>query len=593
MTIPQKAWLSWVGVGLLAVLCGVLAFLQYRWIGEVADAEKTRLHEDLQTRLSLLRRNFDDQIGNACYAFVPTAETIDKLGRQEAYLDQYRRAAEPHRQLISRIALAVPQDRDIDLLTLNLNRNRFESADWPAGWSAMRQRILSRWNGEPPETRTVENPALIELPRFGAAKFAEPGRMREQEWLIVELNLPYIRETILPGMIQRYLGDSGKLDYDARVVVTGSPWEEVYQTPGGDRFSDSDAAVAILDLHRMPMPPLRKPMEPNREGPRLIHPAGGVPVTQYTRLRAEIVVGPPGDSGRGSWLLMVHHRAGSLETIVAQARRRNIALSGGILLLILASVVLLTRVTRQQQQVAEIQMNFVAGVSHELRTPLTVIRTAAYNLRGKLAQSPDHVERYGKLIQDESEKLGALVEQVLRYGNANAGRVIQDRQPVEIGNLIEECLRSSQAAIDGAGVAVEKRLSPDLPLVLADAVALKHALQNLVDNALKYGTEGHRWIGIFVSSAGGSAIEIRVADKGPGIPKEERDHIFDPFYRGRNATRDQIHGTGLGLNLVKKIVEAHGGTIQVKSASMQGTEFILRIPAAPPETQDEFAHSLG
>jgi signal transduction histidine kinase len=76
-------------------------------------------------------------------------------------------------------------------------------------------------------------------------------------------------------------------------------------------------------------------------------------------------------------------------------------------------------------------------------------------------------------------------------------------------------------------------------------------------------------------------VEIRVADRGPGIPEEEQRRIFDPFFRGSRAIQNQVHGTGLGLSLVKKIVEAHGGSIHVKSAPMRGTEFILRIPAAP------------
>ena len=75
------------------------------------------------------------------------------------------------------------------------------------------------------------------------------------------------------------------------------------------------------------------------------------------------------------------------------------------------------------------------------------------------------------------------------------------------------------------------------------------------------------------------AVEIRVADHGPGIPEDEQEHVFDAFFRGRRAIQDQIHGTGLGLNLVKKIIEAHGGTIRVESEAMKGTEFIIRLPA--------------
>jgi signal transduction histidine kinase len=115
-------------------------------------------------------------------------------------------------------------------------------------------------------------------------------------------------------------------------------------------------------------------------------------------------------------------------------------------------------------------------------------------------------------------------------------------------------------------------------------VALQHALQNLIGNAAKYGTAGGNWIGVFASQTRDkeqAVVEIRVADRGPGIPQDEQKHIFEPFFRGRRAVEDQIHGAGLGLNLAKKIVEAHGGSIRVQSEPMKGTEFTVRIPAAP------------
>ena len=117
-------------------------------------------------------------------------------------------------------------------------------------------------------------------------------------------------------------------------------------------------------------------------------------------------------------------------------------------------------------------------------------------------------------------------------------------------------------------------------------MALKQALQNLLHNAAKYDSGDTHWVGVSASRTGGEAnpaVEIRVADRGPGIPADEQAHIFEPFFRGRRALQDQIHGTGLGLNLARKIIEAHGGSIQVRSAAMKGAEFVVRLPAVPAD----------
>jgi signal transduction histidine kinase len=201
------------------------------------------------------------------------------------------------------------------------------------------------------------------------------------------------------------------------------------------------------------------------------------------------------------------------------------------------------------------------------------MRTAGHNLRGRVAGDPERVHTYGALVEEQAGKLAAIVDQVLSFANTNAGRAIGAREPLELAEIINE-------ALEGPLAAVEKHVPAGLPLVAGDRTTLRHAIRNLVDNAVKYGREG---VSIAVDG-NEEAVEIRVEDHGPGIPSDELPHLFDPFYRGKKAVEDQIHGTGLGLCLTKRIVEAHDGSIRVQSAPGKGTRFIVRLPSLQPET---------
>jgi signal transduction histidine kinase len=562
MQIPRfrKLWLSWSIVGLLALLCIALAIVQNRWIYQLSVAERDRLHATLQGDLTRLGQEIDRTVSLSCAALTPSFEDISRLGSQMACTRQYQRWKETHERVFGRIGLVIWNEPAPELYLLDLDTGDFAPAAWPARWSGMRRRFEARQNDSPVPPLPPDETAQIEFPLYGSLHGGggrgphehQPGPPPKEDWLIVEVSLDHVHSVLPKDLLAKY---------DVRIVADAQPSIELMAP--ANHFGEPEASVGLLDTSRFERP--RGP----RGGPSMEHNSAAV-----------------------RWRLQAHQRGGSLDSVVSNARLRNIILSGGILLLILTMVVVSLHYSRRSQQLAALQMNFVAGVSHELRTPLTVIRTAAYNLRGKVATRPDQVEKYGQLIQNESEKLSVLVEQVLRYGSVSTGRVIGERRPVEIETLIESSVDSSSAGAHN----VEKHIDPGLPVVLADELALKHALQNLVDNAVKYGLEGSNWIGIFaeaVSDGEGRAVEIRVADRGPGIPAEEQVHLFDAFVRGKRAVEDQVHGTGLGLNLVKSIIEAHGGTIRVNSQPPHGAEFIVRIPAAPEELQDVFANTIS
>jgi len=234
-------------------------------------------------------------------------------------------------------------------------------------------------------------------------------------------------------------------------------------------------------------------------------------------------------------------------------------------------------------------MEFVAGVSHELRTPLAVICSAGDNLADGLVSGGEQAQRYGALIRTEGRRLSEMVEQILTFAGAQAGRLKYHFEPVDVMEVIRRVVTAVTPAAQQAGVFIETRAPAEPPLAVADPAALAQCLRNLVGNALKYAAAG-KWVGISASREdGGRWVEIRVEDRGPGIPPADLPHIFDPFYRGRNAGEAQIHGAGLGLSLVKGVIEAHRGSIRVESRPGEGARFLLRLPAAdaqPPAANE-------
>jgi signal transduction histidine kinase len=541
-----------------------------------------------------LSQDFSQEIASTRYPLTPAGPATDAQAVAQQLQSRFAQWLPNgnHAGLFRRLALAVPNQQTVELRFLNQQSGVFEPAEWPPLWSDARRRFEAtlappaprQWREDVPPPRDPQRESwfasdgfAFEVPVFAAAPPHVPPlppSRREIAWVILQLDPQFVRDILLPELVRRHLGAGGETDYQVAVLTRSAPPVVVYESDPGQAGNISGAADASVFLFDTGFDPFRR--GPQGSGPQ---PEAGF------RGRGP---GPAPDMGR--WKMSVRHRAGSLEAAVSRARRANLAVTTVVLLLMMATIAAFVRFTRRAQRLAELQMDFVAGVSHELRTPLAVIHTAAYNLQGKIASQPQQVERYGALIQKESGRLKALVEQILRFASAEAGRAIEGTAPVSIESVIGAALESSKALIESSGCTVETSVAERLPMVRGDAVALQHVVANLIGNAAKYGVrDGERWIGVSASRAGPDTIEIRVADRGPGIPRDEQDQIFDPFFRGARARNAQIHGTGLGLSLSRTIVEAHGGTISVKSEPMQSTEFLVRLPAVPMEAAVEAA----
>jgi signal transduction histidine kinase len=283
------------------------------------------------------------------------------------------------------------------------------------------------------------------------------------------------------------------------------------------------------------------------------------------------------------WRLLVQHPSGSLERAVNAARRRNMIISSSILGILGVSVGFLVLSTRRAHDLARQQLEFVATVSHELRTPLAVIRSAADNLADGVVNDEARIRQYGQLVRREGLRLTDLVEQILEFAGLQSGQRKLTPKPVAIAPLLRD-VRTTAEATAPAGVEIEWTVADDLPAVAGDEAALRRVFQNLVGNAMKYGADG-RWIGIRAAASGGG-VQVSVSDRGIGIAPSDQSKIFDPFYRAPDVVAAQIHGAGLGLSLVKRIVEAHGGEISVVSAPGAGSTFTVTLPVMEGDAAD-------
>jgi signal transduction histidine kinase len=276
--------------------------------------------------------------------------------------------------------------------------------------------------------------------------------------------------------------------------------------------------------------------------------------------------------------------------LAASSRRTTYKLVGILSFTFLLSSAAVWAIQRSRMlsrmQLADLQMEFVASVSHELRTPLAVIRSAADNLADGLIRDHDVMRKYGAILQHQSRSMGDLVDQILLFASTEDRNNRYVLQPVSVNRIIESVVSDTEGLLHGAGIALDLHVEPDLPPVIGDLGGISQCLQNLVGNAVKYGGDDRRiTLRAAASSNHGDPGELRISvtDRGIGIDSSEIQYIFDPFYRSPRVHAAQIHGTGLGLSLAKRIVESMGGRLTVVSQLSVGTTFTLHLQFAKGE----------
>ncbi|MFN3308199.1 MAG: ATP-binding protein [Anaerolineales bacterium] len=230
------------------------------------------------------------------------------------------------------------------------------------------------------------------------------------------------------------------------------------------------------------------------------------------------------------------------------------------------------------KELDRVKSEFVSAVSHDLRSPLTAI-LGYTELIGRVGPLNERQQEFVKRVQASVQGITALISDLLDLGRIEAGLDAR-KELIDLRPLIRQSLENFNNSLSEKGQKLEVEISPATPLIWGNAVRIQQMIANLVSNAIKYTPKGGR-IGVRAWQEDGQLI-LQVWDTGVGIPPAEQPYIFDKFYRASNLPED-VGGTGLGLTIVKIIVEDHQGRIWVESTPGQGTTFTIVIPAAQLE----------
>jgi two-component system phosphate regulon sensor histidine kinase PhoR len=259
-----------------------------------------------------------------------------------------------------------------------------------------------------------------------------------------------------------------------------------------------------------------------------------------------------------------------------QRQRLDAALVGLSLAALVAGMLFLTYAARNERRLNQLKSDFIATVSHELKTPLSLIRMFGEMLATERVPTEAKRQQYLEIIVRESERLTALIENVLDFAKLERGKAAYEFHRANLGDVIARGVEMFRYRLDRERPVLECDIAGQVPDSDLDERALQLLLFNLLDNALKYAGASDKII-VRVRAAS-RALVLSVEDHGPGIAAEDRRRIFERFYRGKEAGANGARGSGIGLALVAHIAEAHGGEVTVSDATPHGAVFTVTIP---------------
>ena len=590
-------------IGVLCVLLPVLAFLQYRWIGQVSESERERLEEGLDIATRRFVEDIYREFSNVAsgFQFQPATEAFSLENQLSRSIEQ-RVTTAAYPAIIRSVYISeLDSAGELKLSRFDPEFGSLVTVQWPQALDGVKvcldrikdlQRPGSSRTPFDSDLNAFRQPARLPgdsdsawllVPMVTASDISVENIQRPLAgWTLLEIDTDAIASSLLPTLVTKHFGAP---DYKVAVFESDRSDRALYRseaTLSRTGMTSPDLAVTALASGPLGRGGMAAPT-PQRGRSRRIASQG------FTNFDQPYGRGGPG-RGRSpglvpftlfgaSWQVVAQHQSGSLETAVSTLRRRNLFVGLGILALLGVSGVMTIVWAERVRSIGRLQMEFAAAISHELRTPLTTIRTGAHNIASGIVSKPEEVREYALMVKAEGKRLSQMVDQTIEFAQTESGRRHYELRPVDVPRVIDQTLGVTFSSSDEAQSKVWIDMDPNLPLVLADETALTHSLGNLVVNALKYGIEDGSVLIEARQDTRTDRVQLSVSNSGAAIDPSDIQHIFEPFYRGRNI--DRTPGSGLGLSLVRKMIEGQNGEVTV-SSQPGTTRFTLHLPAVSP-----------